>query len=148
MLIFTESSPPPRTCKPISTAAALGRPPMKHGVAAYAIVRDTDEAAREEPRRVTDVSQSAAGYGNYQDWLANTKLEQVSLKDYPVSNRGLRSGLAGTPDMVRERVAEFEEAGVDLLLLQCSPQLEEIERFAEAVICKSGEAAAFAGAAG
>jgi dimethylsulfone monooxygenase len=31
-------------------------------------------------------------------------------------------------------VAEFEAAGVDLLLLQCSPQLEEMERFAEAII--------------
>jgi FMNH2-dependent dimethyl sulfone monooxygenase len=31
-------------------------------------------------------------------------------------------------------VAEFADAGVDLLLLQCSPQLEEMERFAAAVI--------------
>jgi len=31
-------------------------------------------------------------------------------------------------------VAEFEDAGVDLLLLQCSPQLEEMERFADTVI--------------
>lgn len=31
-------------------------------------------------------------------------------------------------------MAEFEAAGVDLLLLQCSPQLEEMERFAETVI--------------
>jgi len=35
---------------------------------------------------------------------------------------------------VRERVAEFEAAGVDLLLLQFSPQLEEMERFAAQVI--------------
>jgi hypothetical protein len=34
------------------------------------------------------------------------------------------------------RIAEFEEAGVDLLLLQCSPQLEEMERFAAEVIRK------------
>jgi FMNH2-dependent dimethyl sulfone monooxygenase len=51
-----------------------------------------------------------------------------------VSNRGLRSGLVGTADQVAERVEEFEDAGVDLLLLQCSPQLEEMERFAETVI--------------
>jgi len=58
----------------------------------------------------------------------------VSLEDYSVSNRGLRSGLVGTPEQVRERVAEFEAAGVDLLLLQFSPQLEEMERFAAQVI--------------
>jgi FMNH2-dependent dimethyl sulfone monooxygenase len=121
--------------------AALNLPPMTYGVAGYSIVRDTDEEARAELRRITDVSQSAAGYGNYQDWLANTKLEQrVSLEDYSVSNRGLRSGLVGTPDRVAERVAEFEEAGVDLLLLQCSPQLEEMERFAEAVIDEGDKA--------
>ena len=113
----------------------LGLPPMKFGVAAYAIVRRTEEEARAELGRITNVKQSAAGYENYQQWLAGTRLEQqVSLEDYSVSNRGLRSGLVGTPDQVAERIAEFEAAGVDLLLLQCSPQLEEMERFAETVI--------------
>jgi len=113
----------------------LGLPPMKFGVAAYTIVRRTEEEARAELARITNVKQSAAGYENYQQWLAGTRLEQqVSLEDYSVSNRGLRSGLVGTPDQVAERIAEFEAAGVDLLLLQCSPQLEEMERFAETVI--------------
>ncbi|HSU25808.1 MAG TPA: LLM class flavin-dependent oxidoreductase, partial [Pyrinomonadaceae bacterium] len=114
---------------------AAGLPPMIFGVAGYTIVRNNEAEVKREIERITDVKQSAAGYGNYQDWLANTKLEQqVSLEDYSVSNRGLHSGLTGTPDQVAERVAEFESAGVDLLLLQCSPQLEEMERFSEAVI--------------
>jgi FMNH2-dependent dimethyl sulfone monooxygenase len=109
--------------------------PMKFGVAGYAIVRETEREAQDEVRRITDVKQSAAGYANYQQWLAGTQLEQqVSLEDYSVSNRGLRSGLVGTPEQVAERVAAFEAAGVDLVLLQFSPQLEEMERFATAVI--------------
>lgn len=113
----------------------FGLGPMKYGVAAYAIVRDSEVEAQRELARITDVKQSAAGYGNYQQWLANTQLEQrVSLEDYSVSNRGLRSGLVGTPEQVRERIAEFEDAGVDLLLLQFSPQYEEMERFAAQVI--------------
>jgi FMNH2-dependent dimethyl sulfone monooxygenase len=40
----------------------------------------------------------------------------------------------GTPEQVAERIAEFEDAGVDLLLLQFSPQLEEMERFSRQVI--------------
>jgi FMNH2-dependent dimethyl sulfone monooxygenase len=113
----------------------FGLGPMKYGVAGYAVVRDSEAEAQRELARITDVKQSAAGYGNYQQWLANTQLEQrVSLEDYSVSNRGLRSGLVGTPEQVRERVAEFEDAGVDLLLLQFSPQLEEMERFAAQVI--------------
>ena len=118
----------------------LGLGPMKYGVAGYAIVRDTEAEAQKELARITDVKQSAAGYGNYQQWLANTQLEQrVSLEDYSVSNRGLRSGLVGTPEQVRDRVAAFADAGVDLLLLQFSPQYEEMERFAAQVI---GEQAA------
>ncbi len=113
----------------------VGLPPMTYGVAAYAIVRDNEVEARKELERITNVKQSAAGYENYQQWLAGTRLEQrVSLEDYSVSNRGLRSGLIGTPEQVATRVAEFEAAGVDLLLLQCSPQMEEMERFAETVI--------------
>jgi len=116
----------------------LNLPPMQYGVAAYAIVRGTEREAQEELRRITDVKQSAAGYANYQQWLANTQLEQrVSLEDYSVSNRGLRSGLVGTPEQVAERVSEFERAGANLLLLQFSPQLEEMERFAASVIRRS-----------
>lgn len=113
----------------------LGLPPMKFGVAAYSIVRNSEQEVRAEIARITDVKGSAAGYKNYQQWLAGTQLEkQVSLEDYSVSNRGLRSGLTGTPEQVAERVAAFEAVGVDFLLLQCSPQLEEMERFSEAVI--------------
>jgi dimethylsulfone monooxygenase len=110
-------------------------PPLKFGVAGYAVVRETQAEAEDEVRRITDVQQSAAGYANYQEWLAGTQLEQrVSLEDYSVSNRGLRSGLVGTPEQVTERLGEFENAGVDLVLLQFSPQFEEMEQFAKLVI--------------
>ena len=51
-----------------------------------------------------------------------------------MSNRGLRPGLVGTSAHVRNRIKAFEDAGLDLLLLQMSPQLEEMERFAAEVI--------------
>lgn len=131
--------PPERVREKVADMAArrerLGLGPMTYGVAAYAVVRETEAEARAELARITDVKQSAAGYHNYQQWLAGTQLEQrVSLEDYSVSNRGLRSGLVGTPGQVADRVAAFEAAGVSLLLLQCSPQLEEMERFADRVI--------------
>jgi FMNH2-dependent dimethyl sulfone monooxygenase len=114
---------------------ALGLPPMKYGVAGYAIVRETEREAREEVARITNVNPGSPGYENYRDWLANTQLEQqVTLEDYSVSNRGLRSGLVGTAEQVSEQVAAFERAGADLLLLQFSPQLEEMESFAAGVI--------------
>jgi FMNH2-dependent dimethyl sulfone monooxygenase len=141
--------PPARVREKVADLAArrerLGLPPMKFGVAGYAIVRETEDEARDELRRITNVAQNAAGYQNYQQWLAGTQLEQrVSLEDYSVSNRGLRAGLVGAPEQVAERIAEFEAAGVDLLLLQFSPQLEEMERFSEAVIPRATQAASAA----
>jgi FMNH2-dependent dimethyl sulfone monooxygenase len=113
----------------------VGGAPLRFGVAGYVVCRETAEAARREVARITDVQQSAAGYANYQEWLANTQLEQrVSLEDYSVSNRGLKAGLVGTAEQIAEQIDRFSEAGVDLLLLQFSPQLEEMERFAEAVM--------------
>ena len=114
---------------------AHGLPPMTFGSAGYAVVRSTDSELKRELARITDVQQTRRGYANYQEWIANTQLEQrVSLEDYSVSNRGLRSGLAGTPEQVAERILEFEREGVELLLLQFSPQYEEMERFASEVI--------------
>ena len=111
-----------------------GLPPMNFGVAAYSIVRNKEQEVKKELERITDVKASAAGYNNYQQWLNGTQLEKrVSLEDYSVSNRGLRSGLTGTPEQVAEKIHEFEKAGVDFFLLQCSPQLEEMERFSEAI---------------
>lgn len=113
----------------------FGLPPMQFGVAGYAIVRETEHEAQCEVARITDVKQNARGYANYQQWLQGTQLERtVSIEEYSVSNRGLRSGLVGTPTQVQDQIGRFEQAGVNLLLLQFSPQLEEMERFSDSVI--------------
>jgi FMNH2-dependent dimethyl sulfone monooxygenase len=113
----------------------LGLPPLSFGMAAYAIVRDTEAEARRELARVTDVSPGSAGYRNYQDFVTHSNLERpLSLEDYSVSNRGLRAGLVGTPAQVAERVRAYRDAGVDFLLLQMSPQAEEMARFSETVM--------------
>jgi FMNH2-dependent dimethyl sulfone monooxygenase len=131
--------PPERVAPKVADMAArrerLALPPMTYGMAGYVIVRDTEADATRELERITNVSPGSPGYANYQDWISHTKLEQqVSLYDYSVSNRGLRAGLVGTAEQVAERIIELEHAGVSLLLLQCSPQLEEMERFAETVM--------------
>src|ERR1700727_159212 len=97
---------------------AAGLPPMTFGVAGYAIVRDSEAEMKKEVARITDVQQSARGYANYQQWITGSNLEQkISLEDYSVSNRGLRSGLVGTPEQVSEQLQEFAAVGVDLVLL-------------------------------
>jgi FMNH2-dependent dimethyl sulfone monooxygenase len=109
-------------------------PPLRFGVAGYAIVRRSDAEVQKELARITDVRASARGYASYQDFIKGSQLEtQISLEDYSVSNRGLRSGLVGTPDKVAEQVRELERIGIDLLLLQSSPQREEMQRFSSEV---------------
>ena len=114
---------------------AIGAPPMTYGMAAYAIVRDSEAEARAEVERITRLDPAAPGFANFEQWLSGTELErELKVQEYSVSNRGLRPGLIGTPEQVRARIAEFEAAGLDLLLLQMSPQYEEMERFSAQVI--------------
>jgi FMNH2-dependent dimethyl sulfone monooxygenase len=114
---------------------AAGRPPLRFGMAAYAIVRDSEAEARRELARITEVRELPAGYANFDQWLSGTQLErEFKIQEYSVSNRGLRPNLVGTPEQLRERIAEYAAAGLDLLLLQMSPQAEEMERFAAQVI--------------
>jgi len=109
-------------------------PPLRFGVAGYAIVRNSDTEVKKEIARITDVNASARGYASYQDFIKGSQLEtKVSLEDYSVSNRGLRTGLVGTPDQVAEQVRGLARIGIDLLLLQCSPQREEMQRFSSEV---------------
>lgn len=114
---------------------AAGGAPMHYGMAAYAIVRDSEAEAKRELDRITTVNELPAGYANFDQWLSGTQLERErKIQEYSVSNRGLRPNLVGTPEQLKERIAEYEDAGLDLLLLQMSPQEEEMERFAVQVM--------------
>jgi FMNH2-dependent dimethyl sulfone monooxygenase len=114
---------------------SFGLPPMQYGMAAYAIVRDTEAEAKKEVERITTLDTSAPGFANFDQWLSGTELErELKIQEYSVSNRGLRPRLVGTPEQIEEQVQAFADAGLDLLLLQMSPQMEEMERFSAQVI--------------
>lgn len=112
-----------------------GKAPLSSfGMAAFVICRDTEEEAFEELKKITNVKESSA-YAGFTDFTTKSQLEQqIQLQDYSVSNRGLRPNLIGTPEQIADRILQFEEAGLDLLLLQFSPQLEEMERFSKQVM--------------
>lgn len=125
----------PKIADMAARRAAAGGPPMTYGMAAYAIVRDSEAEARRELDRITAVTDLPAGYANFDQWLSGTQLErELKIQEYAVSNRGLRPGLVGTPEQLRQRIADFEGAGLGLLLLQMSPQAEEMHRFAAQVM--------------
>ena len=121
-------------------AARAGKPPLQFGVAGFVVVPRLAKPQRErELARITDVKRPARGLANYQHGSPDTQLEQhVSLEDYSVSNRGLRTGSSARRSRSRERLDELERIGIDLPLLQFSPQAEEMERFAAEVIARRG----------
>jgi FMNH2-dependent dimethyl sulfone monooxygenase len=123
--------------------AKVGGGAMQFGMAAFAIVRDSEAEAKRELERITQLPpQPPKGFDNFDQWLSGTKLErELKLQEYSVSNRGLRPNLVGTPEQLQERIAEYEEGGLDLLLLQMSPQAEEMDRFAAQVIAPMKSAA-------
>src|SRR3984885_8895000 len=53
-----------------------GKPPLVFGMAAYAIVRDTEAEAQREVERITTIDPNAAGYSNFEQWLSGTQLER------------------------------------------------------------------------
>ncbi|WAH38812.1 LLM class flavin-dependent oxidoreductase [Alicyclobacillus dauci] len=115
--------------------ATKGLSPLQSfGMAAYVICRDTEEEAQAELDRITTVKEGSA-YDSFGDFVSMSQLErQLKLYDYSVSNRGLRPNLVGTPDQIADQLLAYEQVGLDLVLLQCSPQLEEMERFARQVM--------------
>jgi FMNH2-dependent dimethyl sulfone monooxygenase len=117
---------------------------MQFGMAAFAIVRDSEAEAKRELERITQLPpKPPKGFDNFEQWLSGTELErELKLQEYSVSNRGLRPNFVGTPEQLQERIAEYENAGLDLLLLQMSPQAEEMDRFAAQVIQPMKAAAA------
>ena len=125
-----------------------GRGPFEaFGMAAFVIVRDTEDEAQAELQRITDV-RSGPAYDSYLEFVSKSTLDTpVDLREYSVTNRGLRPNLVGTPEQVAQRILEFELVGVDTLLLQFSPHLEEMKRFARDVFpllgrTQSGQTAA------
>jgi dimethylsulfone monooxygenase len=117
--------------------AATGQPPLQFGVSGYVICRDTEAEVSAELDRILNVRSSPDAYASYQDFIEGSQLEsRVSLEEYSVSNRGLRSGLIGTPDQILDRIDAYSDAGVGLLLLQFSPQREEMARFGAQVISR------------
>ncbi|KGI55545.1 LLM class flavin-dependent oxidoreductase [Campylobacter sp. MIT 97-5078] len=101
------------------------------GMAAYIIIKNTQEEALAELKRITTIKNEDVYANSYQDFTSNSNLNvELSKAEYSVSNRGLRANLIGTAQQVRAKIKEFEEAGVDLLIIQCANMKEELKKIA------------------
>jgi FMNH2-dependent dimethyl sulfone monooxygenase len=104
------------------------------GMSTYIIVRDTEAEARAELERITTVDPHSPGYASFEEFVKNSELDvELSKREYSVGTRGLRPDLVGTPEQVAEKIRAYQDAGLTLLLIQCSPAHEELERIAAQV---------------
>lgn len=113
-----------------------GLEPFKgFGMAVYMIVRDTEEEALAELKRITTIKNYDDYANSYKDFTSNSQLDvEISKLEYSVSNRGLRPRLIGTPDQVAQKIRAYKEIGVDLLIIQCANMKEELEYIAKRVM--------------
>ncbi|MBI1743180.1 LLM class flavin-dependent oxidoreductase [Candidatus Acetothermia bacterium] len=115
--------------------ARVNEKPLKFGMAAYVICRDTEAEAQAELERITRVREDLQSYHSYKDFVTQSQLKtQLDLRDYSVSNRGLRPNFVGTPEQIVQRIKSYEKTGLDLILIQCSPMLEELERIGTQIL--------------
>ena len=102
------------------------------GMAAYVILRDSEEEAQREFEKITTIKDEAAYKNSYEDFTLNSNLDvQISKEEYSVSNRGLRPRLIGTPQQIAAKVKEYEAAGLELIIIQCANMKEELRNIAE-----------------
>ncbi len=116
--------------------AKAGKTPFEaFGMAVFIIIRDSEEEARKELERITRIKNFADYENSYKNFTSNSNLDvEVNRYDYSVSNRGLRPNLVGTPKQVAQKIQEYEEAGLDLLIVQCASMKEELQRIAKDLI--------------
>ncbi len=98
---------------------------MSFGVAAYSVVRDTEKEAQRELARITDVKQSAAGYDNYQQWLAGTKLDQLfPSKITPLVIEDCDPDLSAHPAKLRNALPSLKRLALTFSCCNAAPSLK------------------------
>ena len=109
--------------------------PLRFGLSAFVIARESDEAAWDEYTRLQELAnrddRSSVANGTDPD----VAMMKVNAGQPRVgTNGGTLAGLIGGYERVTERIQEFAEAGVELFMLQFQPLEAEVARFGEHVI--------------
>ncbi|PAF46607.1 alkanesulfonate monooxygenase [Helicobacter sp. 12S02232-10] len=114
----------------------LGRTPLKaFGMAAYVILRNTEEEAQAELKRITNIKNEVNYKNSYSDFTSNSELDvEISKRDYSVSNRGLRPNLIGTAETIAATLREYEKAGLNLVIIQTADMKNELRKIAKELI--------------
>ncbi|MGE0214619.1 LLM class flavin-dependent oxidoreductase [Mycolicibacterium sp.] len=116
-------------------ARRVGHPPLRFGLSAFVIARDTDEQARAEAAHLQALVDAEARPEISGGTDPKTQMYKVLAGTSRVgSNGGTLAGLVGSYDTVTKRIAAFHTAGIELFMLQFQPLEAELDRFATHII--------------
>jgi len=123
----------------IADVAARPRsgPPVRFGLSAFVIARDTDAEAQAAYQRLLSLAALDAPMRAIQRQNTDPKvvMMQTMQKSPRVgSNGGTAAGLVGSYDDVAARIGAFHAAGIELFMLQFQPFETEMRRFAGEII--------------
>ncbi len=113
--------------------------PLRYGLSAFVIARDTDAEAEGEHARLLALAHRDADLRA--DTRARTDAASVMFAKTDAAssrhvgtNGGTAAGLVGSYETVAKRIRAFHAAGIGLFMLQFQPFEAEMRRFAEQVI--------------
>jgi len=136
-------------------ASVRGRPragaPLRFGLSAFVIARETAEAAREAYEHLLALAAKDAEIRARQKQNTDPAVVMKHTHTYsktPIigTNGGTFAGLVGSYDEVATRLNAFREAGIELFMLQFQPFEAEMRRFAAEIFPRIRAAAKSAAA--
>jgi alkanesulfonate monooxygenase len=110
---------------------------LRFGLSAFVIARPTQEAAEAHFERLRTLAAKDAGLREQKkkDRDPLSVMHKTFEKSPRVgSNGGTAAGLVGSYDQVAERIARFNDIGIETFMLQYQPFEADMERFAQEVI--------------
>ncbi|HEU4658356.1 MAG TPA: LLM class flavin-dependent oxidoreductase [Capillimicrobium sp.] len=137
---FVNGQPRERVARLLADASARprgDRPPLRFGLSAFVIARETEEEAAQalaEAWRLAALDQPKVA-----EMLRQIDDKAVMFQThakFPAigTNGGTAAGLVGSYDQVAERIAAFHADGIETFMLQFQPFEAEMRRFAREVI--------------
>jgi alkanesulfonate monooxygenase len=113
--------------------------PLRYGLSAFVIARDTDEAAQAEHDRLLALAQRDTALRAETRARTDTASVMFAKTDAAAcrhvgTNGGSAAGLVGSYETVATRIRAFHEAGIELFMLQFQPFEAEMRRFAEQLL--------------
>jgi alkanesulfonate monooxygenase len=133
---FINGQPPDNIRTLIAAAQSRPRkgPPLRFGLSAFVVARETDAEAQDELADLFKLADQDEPYRAQS--RANTDPKAVMFQTFAKnphvgSNGGTAAGLVGSYDTVARRIRDFAAMGIEIFMLQFQPFEVEMRRFAQ-----------------